>query len=240
MKKEIQINFNGFSKKGIKFLKDLANNNTKVWFENHRHIYEDEIKIPTEALVDEMGETLQILVPNINYSPKVSKSLFKIYRDVRFSKDKTPMKSKIGLLWWQGAGHRMQSSCFYMHFDKDEYFIASGIRNFKQPMLKTFREYLKEDKHREELHSILEDIKAKGYDLPEPKFVRVPRGCDIDDKYSYLYFYGAMFGYKQFKIDDTFYKFDIATKAFNIYDDMKDLQKWVYEMTLTHIEDNSR
>ena len=51
------------------------------------------------------------------------------------------MKSKIGILFWQGTGHRMQSSCFYMHFDKNEYFIASGIRSFKQPMLKTFREY---------------------------------------------------------------------------------------------------
>ncbi len=227
--------FNGFTKKGINFLTELKNNNTKVWFENHRHIWEDEIKKPTEHYVQEMGETLQILVPSVKFKPKVGGSLFKIYRDVRFSKDKTPMKSKIGVIFWQGNGHKMQSSSFYMHFDKDVYLIATGIRNFKQPMLKTFREYLKDDKHREDLHHILEDIKQKGYDLPEPKFKRVPRGCNIDDNYSYLYFYGAMFGYKEFKIDDNFYKFEIATKIFNIYDDMKDLQRWVYEMTLTHI-----
>ena len=130
--------FNGFSKKGINFLEKLHKNNTKIWFEDHKYIWEDEIRKPTEAFVEELGETLQILVPTINYKPKVGGSLFKIYRDVRFSKDKTPMKSKIGLLFWQGSGHRMQSSSFYMHFDKDEYFIASGIRNFKQPMLKTF------------------------------------------------------------------------------------------------------
>ena len=179
---------------------------------------------------------LQILVPSINYKAKVGKSLFKIYRDVRFSKDKTPMKSKIGLLFWQGSGHRMQSSSFYMHFDKDEYFIASGIRNFKQPLLKTFREYLIDENKRVELYNILENLKAKGYDLPQPKFKRLPRGCNKDDKYAELYLYGAMFAYKSFLIDDTFYKFDIATRAFNIYDDMKDLQKWVYEMTLTHSE----
>ncbi len=230
------MQFNGFSKKGIDFLKELKDNNTKVWFEEHRHIWEDEIRSPTEVFVEEMGETLQILVPNINFKPKVGGSLFKIYRDVRFSKDKTPMKSKIGLLFWQGNGHRMQSSCFYMHFDKDEYFIASGIRNFKQPMLKTFREYLKSEERRDELHHILEDLKSKGYDLPQQKFKRLPREFNKDDKYIDLTLFGAMYSYKSFPIDEIFFNFEIATRAFEIYDDMKDLQRWVYEMTLTHQE----
>lgn len=229
--------FNGFSKKGIKFLEDLSQNNTKSWFEDHRHIWEQEIRKPTEEFVLEMGETLQILVPTINFKPKVSASLFKIFRDVRFSKDKTPMKSKIGILFWQGSGHRMQSSSFYMHFSKNNYFIASGIRNFKPPMLKTYREYIKEPKHREELFQILENIKSKGYQLPEHKFKRLPKGFNKDEKYVELALYDAMFAYKEFPIDDDFYNFDIATKAFNIYDDMKELQRWVYEMTLTHVED---
>ena len=230
--------FNGFSKKGIKFLQDLSINNTKVWFENNRHIWEDEIRTPTENFVQELGETLQILVPSINYSPKVSKSLFKIYRDVRFSKDKTPMKSKIGILFWQGSGHRMQSSSFYMHFDKDEYFIASGIRNFKQPMLNTFREYLKDDIKREELHNIIEDLKSQNYLFPEAKFSRLPRGIDKEDTHLYLYFYGAMFAYQTFKIDKTFYSEKILQRVFKIYDDMRHLQKWVYEMTLTHTQED--
>ncbi len=229
--------FNGFSKKGIEFLEDLSQNNTKSWFEDHRHIWEEEIQKPTKEYVEEMGETLQILVPAIKFKPKVSGSLFKIYRDVRFSKDKTPMKSKIGILFWQGSGHRMQSSSFYMHFDKDEYFIASGIRNFKQALLKTFREYLKNDKHRQSLHTILEDIKDKGYSLPEAKFKRLPRGINKDDTNLYLYFFGAMYAYQTFKIDDIFFKEEILDKLFKIYDDMKELQTWVYEMTLTYDED---
>lgn len=228
------MQFNGFSKKGIEFLKDLSKNNTKIWFENHRHIWEDEIRNPTESFVQDMGETLQILVPSINFKQKVGGSLFKIYRDVRFSKDKTPMKSKIGIIFWQGLGHKMQSSSFYIHFDKDEYFIASGIRNFKQPMLKTFREYLKNEQNRIELFDILEDLKIKGYNIPDKKFKRLPIGFDKEDKHIDLVLYGAMFAYKSFDIDDTFYSFDVATRAFNIYDDMKYLQKWVYEMCLTH------
>jgi uncharacterized protein (TIGR02453 family) len=229
--------FNGFSKKGIEFLHNLSSNNTKIWFEDNRHIWEEEIKNITESYVNEMGETLQILVPTISFKPKVGGSLFKIYRDVRFSKDKTPMKSKIGILFWQGTGHRMQSSSFYMHFDKDIYFIASGIRNFKPPMLKTYREYIKKDKYAKELHNILENIKSKGYNLPEYKFKRYPRDFSKENKYHYLALYGAMFAFKQYQIDDIFYSEKILDRVFKIYDDLKDLQSWVYNMTLTHTED---
>ena len=228
------IKFDGFKKEGTKFLENLKVNNTKVWFETNRHIWEKTIQTPCKDFVQDMGETLQILVPSIKFNAKVSGSLFKIYRDVRFSKDKTPMKSKIGLLFWQGETHRMQSSSFYMHFDKDDYFLASGIRNFKPELLKIYREYIKDEKKREELHFILEELKSKGYKLPKPKYKRMPKIFDFkeDEKYTYLAFYGAMFSYLSFKLDDVFYKVEFLDKSFNIYNDMKQLQQWVYEMTL--------
>ena len=225
--------FNGFKKEGIKFLQDLSQNNTKVWFETNRHIWEKNILEPNKAFIEDMGETLQILVPTIKALPKVSGSLFKIYRDVRFSKDKTAMKSKIGLLFWQGTGHRMQSSSFYMHYTKDSYFIASGIRGFKPPLLKTYRAYIQHEKHRDTLHTILEELKEKGYCFPEPRYKRVPKEFSKDISHSYLTLFDAMFAFKEFPIDDIFYSVALLDRAFAIYDDMKDLQAWVYEMTLT-------
>jgi len=227
------MQFNGFSKEGIEFLKKLELNNTKAWFENNRTTWEKHILLPNTNFVQEMGETLQILVPTIHYKPKVSGSLFRIYRDVRFSKDKTPMKSKIGLLFWQGLAHRMQSSSFYMHYDKDSYFIATGIRAFKPPLLKTYRKYIKHEKHRTSLHIILEELKVKGYCIPEPRYKRVPPEFDKDGEHIYLTKYGAMFAFAQFNIEDTFYSEAIIDKVFNIYQDMTKLQKWVYEMSIT-------
>lgn len=225
------MKFNGFNKKGIEFLEELNVNNSKVWFEINRHIWEKEILLPNKNFIEDMGDTLQILVPTIKALPKVSGSLFKIYRDVRFSKDKTPMKSKIGLLFWQGLGHRMQSSSFYMHYDKDEYFIASGIRNFKPPLLKIYREYIKNEKHRESLHLILEQLKSKGYSLPDQKYKRVPNIFNKDDEYIYLSLYSAMFAYKTFPIDEVFYSVELLDRAFTIYEDMYELEQWVYHMT---------
>lgn len=228
------MKFNGFLKEGTKFLEQLSQNNTKEWFETNRHIWEKTILAPNQAFIEEMGETLFILVPTIKAVPKVSGSLFKIYRDTRFSHDKTPMKSKIGLLFWQGGDHRMQSSSFYMHYSKESYFIASGIRAFKAPLLKTYRNYIKDEKHRIELHTILENLKHKGYSLPSPKYKRLPKEFHSDDKFVYLSLYDCMFSFKEFPLDDTFYSLKLLERAFNIYEDMYSLQQWVYRMTLTH------
>jgi len=228
--------FNGFTKEGTEFLKKLDKNNSKVWFENHRHIWEKTILSPNKAFIEDMGETLQIIVPTIKALPKVSGSLFKIYRDVRFSKDKTAMKDKIGLLFWQGLGHRMQSSSFYMHYTKENYFIAAGIRSFKSPLLKTYREYIKHEKHRDSLHLILEELKSKGYNYSPEKYKRVPKDFTGDESHLYLTKFDSMFSYIEYELDDIFYSVELLDKLFKIYDDMKDLQTWVYEMTLTQKE----
>lgn len=227
------MQFNGFKKEAIHFLKDLKENNNKVWFENNRHLWSEHILEPNVAFVEEMGETLQILVPTIIAKPKASASLFKIYRDVRFSKDKSPMKDKIGIIFWQGNSHRMSSSSFYFFYNMDEYYIATGMRSFKPPVLKAYREYIKNEKNAQELTLILEDLKNKGYNIVEPKYKRIPKEIDKEYKYANLALYGTIHAFKTFKHDETFFSFDIVDFAFNIYSDMKDLHKWLYEMSLT-------
>ena len=230
------MTFNGFKKEGIEFLIDLEMNNTKVWFENNRHIWQENILKPNVAFVEEMGETLEMLVPTIKAKPKVSGSLFKIYRDVRFSKDKTPMKDKIGIIFWQGQSHRMQGASYYIFYNIEQYFIATGIRTFKPPLLKAYRKYIQNKTNAMNLHNILEDIKQKGYQLPEPKYKRLPLGFHSDDEYAYLSKYNAIFGFQTYPIDDAFYSEEILDKAFNVYKDMDSLREWLYELTLT-VED---
>jgi uncharacterized protein (TIGR02453 family) len=179
-----------------------------------------------------MGEHLQALVPTVTAIPKVNKSLFRIYRDIRFSKDKTPIKSRIGIIFWQGRGKRMQSSSFYLHFSPDELFFAVGIRGFSRETLMTYREYIKNDKHREKLATILEQIKAKGYSIPAPRYKRVPREFDDDITQKELTKYDSMYAYKEIKPDLIFKGDDFIDTAFKIYEDLLPLQQWIYELTL--------
>ena len=224
------MQFAGFPKEGLAFLDKIIINNSKEWLDEHKEGYEKYIVTPNKAYVEEMGEHLQILVPSIHAIPKINKSLFRIYRDARFHR-LDPIKERIGIIFWQGATHRMQSSSFYMHYDPFEIFVATGIRNFKAPLLSAYRKYIKNDAKRESLHHILEALKNKGYNIPKPQFKRYPLGLDKDDTYAYLYLYGAMYAYTVFPPDEIFHSDAIIEKNFKIYEDMFDLHQWVYELT---------
>jgi uncharacterized protein (TIGR02453 family) len=225
--------FKGFPKEGLTFLSSIIINNSKEWLDDHREEYEKYIVAPNIAYVEEMGEHLQILVPNIHAIPKVNKSLFRIYRDARFHR-LDPIKERIGIIFWQGATHRMQSASFYMHYDPFEVFMATGIRNFKAPLLSVYREYIKNDAKREALHHILEELKSKGYSIPEPKYKRYPSGCDKGDSYAYLYLYGAMYAFKNFLPDEIFHSKTIIERNFKVYEEMLHLQQWVYDLTCVY------
>ncbi len=94
------------------------------------------------------------------------------------------------------------------------------------------RDYIQDENRRQELHNILEDLKDKGYLIPEPTYKRMPRECDGDDPHSYLYRMGAVYAYTTYPPDETFHSKAIIERNFNIYEDMFALQQWVYEMTL--------
>jgi uncharacterized protein (TIGR02453 family) len=227
------MGFIGFPKESLEFLSKIRNNNTKEWFEANRHEYERLIKNPSLDFVVDMGEHLQVLVPTITAKPKVNGSLFRIYRDIRFSKDKTPIKSRIGVIFWQGVGKRMQSSSFYLHFSPDELFFAVGIRGFSKETLSAYRNFIKVDKHRDALAKILKEIKGKGYQLPEPKYKRVPKEFDENITHTNLTRFCAMYAYKEIPPNEMLFTPKLIDEAFKIYEDLLPLQQWVYEMTLS-------
>jgi len=211
------LEFSGFSKKTLPFLKAIN---------------------PSRAFVSEMGEHLQALEPTINFSPKINKSLYRIYRDTRrMGANKTPLKHRIGFIFWQGNNKRMQSSSFYMHFSPDELMVATGVRWFEKPMLDAFREYILDDDKRNELEAILESIRAKGYTHLEKGYKRYPKGFNADMPNADLSLYKGMATFKVLdprliedgkKLIDTLYK---------IYEDMLPLQKYMYEVSLRVKED---
>ena len=224
--------FKGFPKEGLEFIDRIILNNSKEWLDEHRDEYEKFIVSPNKAYIQEMGEHLQILVPHINAIPKINKSLFRIYRDARFHR-LTPIKERIGIIFWQGETHRMQSSSFYMHYDPFEVFVATGIRNFKPPLLNAYRDYIQNKQKREELHLILEELKAKGYQIVETKYKRYPANMNSKDKYSYLYLFGSMYAFKSFTPNKIFHSKKIIEHNFKIYKDCFALHQWLFGLTVS-------
>ncbi|PLY05235.1 MAG: TIGR02453 family protein [Arcobacter sp.] len=223
------MEFDGFKEEALSFLDEIEQNNNKVWFENNRHRWEEVILKPNKAYVEEMGEHLIALAPLIKAQPKMGGSLFKIYRDTRFSHDKTPIKTKIGIMFWQGALHRMKCPAFYMQYKSHEVLIATGIRKFKDELLSNYREYIKVEKNAKALHEILENLKSKGIKLPEMHYKRTPIGFDKENKYSYLARYDGMLVYKTFKPNKTFHSKKIINYNFKFYDSTLELFNWLDE-----------
>ena len=95
--------FRGFGRGALAFLRGLARNNTREWFQAHRDDYEREVRAPLAALVEEMDVRFAALAPEIVGDPK--RSLFRIHRDVRFSNDKSPYKTNVACwLYHMDAG----------------------------------------------------------------------------------------------------------------------------------------
>ncbi|OUR67490.1 TIGR02453 family protein, partial [Cycloclasticus sp. 46_83_sub15_T18] len=87
-----------FNQQSFDFLQQLANNNNRVWFNEHKTQYEETIRGPALTLIEAMQSNIQALSPHFNaVAKKTGGSLMRVYRDTRFSKDKTPYKINIGI-----------------------------------------------------------------------------------------------------------------------------------------------
>lgn len=227
------MEFNGF-RGALDFLKDIRKNNNKEWFEANRDIYEKTILNPSKAFVVEMGEHLMALEPSVEADAKINRSLFKMYRDVRrMGENKEPMKSKIGIIFPQGGwnGCRLQKSSFYLHFSPDELFIAVGVRWFNKPMLDAYREYIKDDKKRAELGSVLEKLNSLGYSTMGREYKKYPKGFIADMSHAELSLHKGMATYKILEphiIEDASLLIDTLYK---IYEDMLPLQQIMYRVS---------
>jgi len=124
--------FGGFRPAAFRFLRDLERNNEKAWFEANRDAYEREVREPMRQLVATLDARLGTIAPEIVGDPK--RSMFRIHRDVRFSKNKSPYKTNAGAwLYHRDAGRKVGTvgegggAGFYFHIDPTTCFMAGGI-----------------------------------------------------------------------------------------------------------------
>ncbi|MGI9427261.1 MAG: DUF2461 domain-containing protein, partial [Bythopirellula sp.] len=120
--------FPGFPLGLLHFLNDLTKHNKRDWFQANKSRYEQELLAPALAFIEAMKEPLGKISPYFQAIPKKQGgSLMRIYRDVRFSKDKRPYKTNVGIHFRHEAGCDVHAPGFYFHIEPDEVFIGAGI-----------------------------------------------------------------------------------------------------------------
>ena len=164
-----------FKTSTIKFLRELEKNNNRDWFEANKHRYESDVREPALAYIEAMAPRLAKISPHFIASPKkVGGSLMRVYRDVRFSKDKSPYKTNIGIQFRHSAGKDVHAPGFYMHIEPSQVFIAAGIWRPDSEMLKHMRMHI--DDNQSEWKKITKSISGKGYALGGESLKKPPKG----------------------------------------------------------------
>jgi uncharacterized protein (TIGR02453 family) len=142
--------FRGFGPGALRFLRGLARHNDREWFERHRAAYETELRDPLRALVEEMDVRLARIAPELVGDPR--RSIFRIHRDVRFSKDKSPYKTNAACQFYhhdagRGAGQDAEGAGAGLYFQiaEGECFVAGGIWMPARPALERIREAVAEE-----------------------------------------------------------------------------------------------
>ncbi len=138
--------FKGFSLKTLKFLKGLDANNNKKWFEAHRSDYEEYVLQPLRDLVTDLGDTMLDIDPCFEITPAVNKTISRIYRDTRFSKDKSPYRSVVWFTFKNRNKDWMTHVCgYFFELSIKSYRYGMGFYNAAPAIMTKFREMIDEN-----------------------------------------------------------------------------------------------
>jgi uncharacterized protein (TIGR02453 family) len=141
------MQFRGFPPELFDFYEGLHADNSKAYWQAHKAMYDEQVRAPLEALCAELDD---------EFGPF---SVFRPYRDMRFSKDKTPYKE-----WAAAAGHH-EGSAYYFHLGTDGLYAGTGMYTMASDQLARFREAVDAESTGTEIAGLVEQLAAGGYDV---------------------------------------------------------------------------
>jgi uncharacterized protein (TIGR02453 family) len=167
-----------FSNEAIKFLRGLKRNNDRVWFEERKPIYERELKVPMLALIGEINEAMLDFAPMHVRPPQ--KIMMRIYRDIRFSKNKQPYKTHVSAWWLREGLEKTSGGGFYFHMSPEEVFVAAGVYMPEREQLLAIRRHLAE--HHQEFRALMKAKKLRSLmaEFDGASLTRAPKGFPED------------------------------------------------------------
>lgn len=130
--------FEGFPREGIQFLERLKRNNNRAWFQKHKAEYEEYVRFPMQSLIASLARRMADSSPEIEFNPK--KSIFRVYRDVRFSKNKAPYKTNIAASFQlRGMRAPTEAPGLYVGIEPGEVYVGGGLYMPNGEQLKSIR-----------------------------------------------------------------------------------------------------
>lgn len=167
-----------FRPAALRFLRGLKRHNERPWFDERKHVYEEELKVPMLAVIGEINHAFESIAPA--HVRPAHKCLMRIYRDTRFSNNKLPYKTQVAA-WWSREGlEKTSGGGFYFHLSATELHIAAGVYMPEREQLLSIRTWLVE--HHAEVETAFAERKLRALMAPIDglKLTRPPRGFAAD------------------------------------------------------------
>lgn len=222
----------GFSRQTIRFYRDLARNNNKTWFEKNREVYETEVMTPARRFVAAMGKRLGRIAPRLQADPRVNKSIFRIYRDTRFSADKSPYKTHLGVWLWEGTGPRMECSGFYFQVEPTHVYLGVGVHRFPAWLLEPYREAVVAPKTGKRLRRAVDQcLKVEQCIVGGEHYKRTPRGFDPGHANAEFLKHNGLYAGVQVPVPNELYTNDLVDFCHGYYRAFLSLHRWLLTLT---------
>jgi uncharacterized protein (TIGR02453 family) len=220
--------FKGFKKEGVTFLEELKHNNNRLWFDTHKKNYEFDLLEPARSFVTLMGRRLQQWAPEVHADPRRDRSIFRIHRDTRFSKDKSPYKTHLGIFFWEGNLPKMECPGFYFHLEPPNLGLFTGMHQFYPQLLKVYRDAVIDPTVGEALEASMKKIKRTGsYEIGGLHYKRVPKGYDPAHQRSELLRYNGLWAGISNTIPNELFTEEIIDFCVRRFVDMLPLHRWL-------------
>ena len=170
--------FPRFSAATLKFLRSLKRNNRREWFNAHRDEYERHVRQPMTAIVERLAEDFRSFAPELVASPKIS--MYRIYRDTRFSENKAPYKTHVAAVFPTRGLAKHEGAGLYFHVSAEDVWIGGGMYSPQPSQLVAVREHIAANLG--QLRAIVESpaFRRRIGALEGERLTRVPRGFAKD------------------------------------------------------------
>ena len=183
--------FSGFPEGTLTFLTALRTNNNKEWFEAHRSDYDRYYVEPAKAFVQAVGTKLKTAAPAIVADPRVNGSIFRINRDMRFSKDKRPYKDHLDFSFWEGGKNASPSALFF-RISPDGTSIGAGNHSCPQ-LLRPLRQAIADPVSGKRLAAVAKKLRTAGCTIEGAHYKRFPRNFSNDGPASEFLLHNSLY-----------------------------------------------
>ena len=168
------MSFSGFPRDGLTFLAQLAHHNDRDWFEANRAVWDDQIVPAMLAWCGALCERLADVMPRLVFVPRIGGSLYRLNRDIRFSRDKSPYKTHVAALLWEG-GDKHDAPGVYLHVSPTEVIFGGGMWIFEQEgHLDRYRKLLQDEKSSQRLDAALAHGRTSGLKIEAAEQLQRP------------------------------------------------------------------